>query len=541
MLLVGVAIAVSMLAAIGTAGAQEISASPVLNSTPDDTWMTNGTVYSVIRSGDYVYVGGKFTRVRSSPTGTSFKATNLARFRADTGVGDPTWTPDVTGADMTITTVYALTAAGGKIWVGGKFEAVDGIARRNLAAVSAETGVVDPVVDPVVGTETNNGVRALLADPTGTKVYVGGYFLQIDGLSRRYLGAVDLLGDLDNTWKPKTDANVRNLSASCDGATVFAGGKFRSAAGSGSTAYSPRETIARFDATTGALHPWAIPAGTVPNEQVASDLAVACDGVSNTRVSAGYLGQNWARSFRLDNGDVGTLVWEDKTAGNVQTVTMLGTDKLIIGGHFSNVTEDAGVVPGAQRWPRTRIALLNLQDGSVDPNWAPKIDGNFLGPGTCWSRRTTSGSAASSRRWRVFPEPTSRASPSPFEMNPLSARAAPASAGAARALPLRLPASLQTVEPPASRAPCVGNYSGAPLGGSEGWEGTNGYPHRRRVEATPGDGTGFILLPVSTAVRAHLTQGTGRGTLRRSVRAHAASRRDANGEGRGRSYQDHAA
>ena len=73
--------------------------SPVLNSTPDDTWMTNGIVYSVIRSGDYIYVGGKFTRVRQSPTGKSFAATNLARFRADTGVGDlpgpptsPAWT-----------------------------------------------------------------------------------------------------------------------------------------------------------------------------------------------------------------------------------------------------------------------------------------------------------------------------------------------------------------------------------------------------------------------------------------------------------------
>jgi len=369
--------ALSMLAATATAGAQETSTSPVLNPTPDDTWMTNGTVYSVIRSGDYVYVGGKFTRARRSPTtgAPSFKATNLARFDADTGVGDPSWTPDVTGADMTITTVYALAAAGGKIWAGGKFEAVDGIARRNLAAVSADTGVVDPSVDPVVGSETNNGVRALLADPSGTKVYLGGYFLQIDGQSRRYLGALDLSGNLDRNWRPKTDANVRNLSFSCDGATVFAGGKFRNAAGSGSTVYSLRETIARFDSTTGALHPWAIPAGSVPNEQVAADLAVTCE-----RVSAGYLGQNWARSFRLDNGDTGTLVWEDKTAGNVQTVVMLGADKLVIGGHFSNVTEDSSVVPDAKRWPRTRIALLDLEDGSVDPNWAPKIDGNFYGP-----------------------------------------------------------------------------------------------------------------------------------------------------------------
>src|SRR5215218_6665511 len=102
-----------MLASAGIAWAEEesavsISSSPTINPTPDDTWMTNGIVYSVIRSGNYIYVGGKFTRVRSAVSGgQSFAATNLARFDATTGVGDPTWTPDVTGEDMTVTTVYA--------------------------------------------------------------------------------------------------------------------------------------------------------------------------------------------------------------------------------------------------------------------------------------------------------------------------------------------------------------------------------------------------------------------------------------------------
>ena len=371
-LLVGAALAALLVALAGTAGAQEISASPTLNPTPDETWMTNGIVYAVIRHGDYVYVGGKFTRARSSPTGTSFAARNLARFDADTGVGDPSWTPDVTGADTKTTRVYALAVTDKpavvgdeKIWVGGKFQAVDGVARRNLAAVNADTGQVDPDVDPLVGSETNNGVRALLADPSGERVYLGGYFGSIDGKSRRFLGALNLSGNVDGTWRPKTDGLVRSLSFSCDKATVFAGGKFRNAASSDTKSYEPRETIARFDAVSGALDAWAIPTGTIPNDQIASDLALTCE-----RVTAGYLGQNWARSFRLDDGNAGTLVWEDKTAGNVQAVTMLGSEKVVIGGHFSQVE---GV-------RRIRIALLNLDDGSVDPNWAPEIDGNFDGP-----------------------------------------------------------------------------------------------------------------------------------------------------------------
>lgn len=104
-LIVGASLAATLFAAIGTAGAQEVPASPTLNPTPDDTWMTNGKIFSVVRSGDYVYVGGKFTRARQSTTkgARSFSATNVARFDADTGVGDPTWTPDVTGADTSTT------------------------------------------------------------------------------------------------------------------------------------------------------------------------------------------------------------------------------------------------------------------------------------------------------------------------------------------------------------------------------------------------------------------------------------------------------
>jgi hypothetical protein len=353
--------AVSVLAAAGVALAQDTGTSPVINPTPDEAWMTNGIVYSIIRHGDYVYVGGKFTRVQSAPGGESFRATNVARFDAQTGVGDRTWTPDVTGADAAETRVYALAAAGDKIFVGGKFEAVDGIARRNLAAVDPLTATVDPTVDTLVGSETSPGIRAMVA--SGTTVYLGGQFGTLDGRIRQNLGAIGLSGNVDATWKPKTNRYVRALSFSCDGSAVFAGGVFRNAAGSDGVE-APRETIARFDAATGALDPWALPAGTVGTEEVAADLAVTCE-----RVTAGFLGPNFTRSFRLDNGSTGTEVWEKKSAGDVQTVAMLGSDKVILGGHFSQV----------DRQRRLRIAAVNLSDGSVDPAWSPSIEGDVNG------------------------------------------------------------------------------------------------------------------------------------------------------------------
>jgi hypothetical protein len=362
-----VAMAVSMLAVAGVAWAQEVSvsSSPVINEAPEDTWMTNGVVYSVIRSGEYIYVGGKFTRVRSEAAGgQSFAVTNLARFHADTGVGDPSWTPDVTGADITTTAVYALAEANGNIWVGGRFQSIDGVARRNLAAVSPQ-GVVDPTIDPLVGTETSI-VRAMVA--SSTKVYIGGAFGTVDGIGRRNLAALDpVTGNVDvgpTAWKPKVDKIVWSLAFSCDDAQVFAGGKFQNAAGSDGV-FSARKSIARFNATSGSLHRWAIPASTFESVDVgfvAADMAVTCE-----RITTGFLGQqNWVRSFRLDNGETGSMAWGYHTGGDVQAVTMLGPDKVIIGGHFQWVKD---------RVPRTRIAMVNLSDGSADPSWNPAITG----------------------------------------------------------------------------------------------------------------------------------------------------------------------
>src|SRR5919112_1753551 len=200
----------TMVLAAGVAwaeGAQalEIGPSPTINSTPDDTWMTNGKVFSIIRSGNYIYVGGQFSRVQSEVSGgQSFAAKNLARFHADTGSGDPTWTPDVTGEDASATRVDALAEANGKIWVGGRFGAVDGVARRNLAAVSPDTGAVDPTIDPVVGTETSI-VHTMLVSSTNSKVYIGGAFGTVDGKGRKNLAALDFSGNVDLKWKPKVD------------------------------------------------------------------------------------------------------------------------------------------------------------------------------------------------------------------------------------------------------------------------------------------------------------------------------------------------
>lgn len=356
----------SGLMAIGVVATTVSPATAALPNTPDATWMTNGAVWAIIRSGDYIYVGGQFTRVRELPPGVlggqSFAANGLARFDAETGVGDRTWTPDVSWGSFSSSekpTVYALAAAGGTIFAGGDFGAIDGQPRINFGAVDEATGAVDPNVSADVGELGSKSVRAMTA--SAGRVYAGGYFSTVDGVARKHLAAFSSNGVLDAGWRPKIDKRTFSFAWDCTRSTLFVGGQFRQAAGTGG-ALQPRETIARFDPVTGALHPWALPAGTIENDQKAYDMAADCD-----TLGVGYGGRNFAAAFDLGD-NVGEQIWRDYTAGNVQTVALMGDD-LIIGGHFSQVNKER----------RIRIASVELATGDVNP-WNPGVDGQFYGP-----------------------------------------------------------------------------------------------------------------------------------------------------------------
>jgi trimeric autotransporter adhesin len=339
-------------------------ASADFSITPDTTWMTNGFVRSVIRDGDRIYIGGKFTSVRACPPGTacaSFPVNNVAAFNANTGVAIDSFRPAVTGDGAV---VYALAVLDGKLFIGGKFAAIGGLPRFNFGAVDLTTGAVDTDVDATVGTEPTHLVKALLA--VGGRLYMGGVFSSVDTAPRSRLAAFDSAGNLDPVWRPRADGAVSSLLLSCDGQTIFTGGKFRRAAAPGQ-AFQDRPTIARFDIATAALHPWRIPAGEIASDLHAYDLATSCD-----RIFAAYAGSNWAYALDLSDDNVGNRIWGIKTAGDVQTVAVRGT-QVLLGGHFSQI--DAVNQNNAKR---TRFAVVDL-DGNIDP-WNPPLEGRFFGP-----------------------------------------------------------------------------------------------------------------------------------------------------------------
>jgi hypothetical protein len=327
------------------------------SNTPDPTGMiASGQVRAIVKAGNTIYVGGQFKQLR--PGGIAVN--NVAAFDAATGAPIRSFSPDVTG-DAAF--VHALTVAGGKLWIGGKFTAVDGRPRTNLAAVDLATGALDPNVDAVVG-DASKYVKTLVTD--GSRVYAGGIFGTVDGVTRQRLAAFQLDGTLVSNWKPRTNAPVNELLV--DGSFIWAGGNFRTASGTG-TPMVARETVARFVLATGALDSWQIQAGTIPTGFHAYDLDVGPTG----RLFVGYGGTNWAYAFDTNaSTNVATVAWFLKGDGNVQTVEVYGSI-VLLGGHFTHLSG-----AGQPNTARTRFAAVDF-NGQFN-SWRPAFAGKFFGP-----------------------------------------------------------------------------------------------------------------------------------------------------------------
>jgi hypothetical protein len=377
---VGLALALAATMLFGAAP----SANAAFSNAPDDTWMTNGQVYAIAQDGNRIYLGGKFQSLRRCPPGQSCGAgsvvnvLNLAAVDATTGAGITTFRPQI-GAPGENAFVYGLAVAGGKLWVAGQFSEAEGEPRLNLAAYDLATGELSPAVDHEIGVDTTDRIRGIYA--LGSRVYVAGYFTTVDGQPRKHLAAFNLDGSLNTQWKPRTAGLARTLTATCDGSSIIAGGSFRKAAGSTGVNVD-RATLAMFDATTGAIDPWTPDNSEIPNGVNAFDLDASC-----SRLFVGYGGSNALFGFDLTD-DVGDILFNVKTGGNVQTVDLsVDGTRVYFGGHFANVSVKCPWVSRNENDARTRFAMADINGCVRNPNtsnpldgWTRTFSGKFYGP-----------------------------------------------------------------------------------------------------------------------------------------------------------------
>ena len=244
--------------------------------------------------------------------------------------------------------VRALARDGARLMVGGDFATVGGLIRRNLAAYTVSTGEPSAWA-PSVSSDFAI-IRAMAL--TGSTLYVGGQFSQINGVGREDLAAINAVDGTLLPWNPGANEEVFELEIA-DG-SVYVGGNFDQVGG------QPRSNLAEIDAASGAVSAW------VPSVSGAV-LALA---VSDDTVYIGLVINESPRAnsaFAFDRVSALPTAWDPNVID--QSVTSLALDgaEILVGGLFAQL--------GGQ--PRENLGAVDATVG-LATGWDPGASGQVL-------------------------------------------------------------------------------------------------------------------------------------------------------------------
>ena len=308
------------------------------------TWQTNGRVNAIMQIGGVTYVGGKFTQVSSHNGATTATVSNLAAF--DTNGNFTNWAPVANGTVKTFATDGA-----GAIIAGGSFTKINSAGRPHVAEILANGTLVPKTT---WGATADGDVQALAT--SGSTLYMGGQFANVDGQPRAFLGAVSLTdGTIDSSWQPFVDGRVDGLETVA--ANVIAGGFFLNAG----SAAGGHASLAAFDGTTGAFV-------SSYNGHTSSAVVSMAEGGDGS-IYTGHFNNRMQRFT-----PAGGSSWQIGFDGNVQAITV-SDGEVIAGGHFQNLC-DVGT-NCANPIVRHHIAALDPATGALDATWAPSVNSDL--------------------------------------------------------------------------------------------------------------------------------------------------------------------
>jgi N-acetylneuraminic acid mutarotase len=214
--------------------------------TPSGTWHAlpkegvNDEVYALLVMGDDLYVGGRFTQTGD---GTVSGVNRIARY--DTGAG--TWHAlprmGLNGS------VYALTAGGVSLHVGGTFTQTGDGSLQNLGRIASYSTMSGTWYAPPNG-GLNGTVNALVV--MGSDLYVGGTFTQTGDGSLQNLGRVARYSVASWHALPNQGLSGTVNTLAVIGSDLYVGGAF-GATGDWTT-LTNLGNIARYDPSTSTWH-----------------------------------------------------------------------------------------------------------------------------------------------------------------------------------------------------------------------------------------------------------------------------------------------
>jgi beta-propeller uncharacterized protein DUF5122 len=283
-------------------------------------------------------------------------ADGVAALDAASGALDADFTAEVDGGE-----VLSIARAGDTLYLGGRFDAVNQVARSDLAAVDAATGAVQPFSADVDGAVTSLAVdRGMLE--------VGGYFDEVAGVQR--YGLAELTADGTPTgFDPQLAAYVEASAVGPDG-SLFTGGEIAAAGRApvdGLAEFSPTAAVAAANLTPPSL------SGTP-----AAGQTLTCEPGS-WAPAVDRLRYSWQSDGDVDAAGAGpTLTLTDADDGHAIACQVTGESP---GGSVA-ATSVALVVPGPVPDLDTAPDLLpGTQPGVIEAPVGPLAVGHFVYPG----------------------------------------------------------------------------------------------------------------------------------------------------------------
>lgn len=327
--MVGVLAAGSMIVTIATAPQAAAAVGPVLQAGTNmvsadalPTVQIDGVVWQQAIAGNTVYAGGSFGNARpagATPGTNQVARANLLAYDINTGSLISSFAPTLNGQVRAVST----SPDGSRVYVGGDFTTINGITKSRIAAFSTDNGQLITAFDANV----NFTVRAIVA--TDTAVYVGGAFNSSRGVARNRLAAFSASTGALLGWNPNADATVNAMVMAPDGSKIIAGGSFANVNG------APAYGMAAIDPTTAALLPWAATNSIRDAGTNSAILSLTTDGTAI--YGSGYrfgTGGNLEGSFKASPSN-GAIQWiEDCHGDTYDTAASGGVVYTVSHAHF---------------------------------------------------------------------------------------------------------------------------------------------------------------------------------------------------------------
>ncbi len=341
-------------------------------------WQPNGTVNSIVKDGNTVYLGGNFTYIGpDEPYGAA--------------INTSTGTPDFTYLNPNGTVNAAISDGMGGWYIGGDFTQVGGQPRSRIAQLNSSgqltafganqgfNGSVNSLVlnngtlyaggffnshgtvsngygvaldngngVPDLAYLTPNGpVNAVVSDGMGGW-FIGGQFTQVGGQDRVGLARINADGTL-HPWNPNCNGAIYAIALS--GSTVYVGGSFSSIGGQN------RSHIAALDSSTGNAFEWNPGSNGIVRALVVSGSSVYVGGDFT------WIGEQYRWNIAsLDTTSGNAAAWDPNANGQVLSLA-ISDGILYAGGVFNTI--------GGQ--VRNCIAALNTVTGAATA-WNPFAD-----------------------------------------------------------------------------------------------------------------------------------------------------------------------